>query len=47
MIDGGVFANNPIMTAIHSKNIMVVSLGTGIEPLRINASRASNWGDIF
>src|ERR1700683_1678574 len=54
MIDGGVFANNPTMTAIveayhlyHSKNIMVVSLGTGIEPLRINASKASNWGDIF
>ena len=54
MIDGGVFANNPTMTAIveayhlyHSKNIMVVLLGTGIEPLRINASKASNWGDIF
>jgi uncharacterized protein len=54
MIDGGVFANNPTLSAIveayhlyHSRNIMVVSIGTGIEPLRINASKASNWGDIF
>jgi patatin-like phospholipase/acyl hydrolase len=54
MIDGGVFANNPTMSAIveayhlyHSKNIMVVSIGTGIEPIRLNASKASGWGDIF
>ncbi len=54
MIDGGVFANNPTMSAIveayhlyHSINIMVVSIGTGIEPIRVNASQASSWGDIF
>ncbi|MDR3572389.1 MAG: patatin-like phospholipase family protein [Anaerolineaceae bacterium] len=53
MIDGGVFANNPTMCAIveayhlyHSRNFMVVSLGTGSEPIRIDAAAACNWGDI-
>jgi len=52
MIDGGVFANNPTICAMveayhlyHSTNFMVVSIGTGSEPIRINASDAANWGD--
>jgi len=54
MIDGGVFANNPTMCAIveayhlyHSKDVIVVSIGTGSNPIRINASAAANWGDAF
>jgi uncharacterized protein len=53
MVDGGVFANNPTMCAIveayhlyHSKNVMVVSIGTGTEPTRVNASAAASWGDL-
>jgi uncharacterized protein len=54
MIDGGVFANNPTICAIveayrlyHSTNFTIVSVGTGSEPIRINASDAAKWGDIF
>jgi uncharacterized protein len=53
MIDGGVFANNPTVCAIieayhlyQSKNFLVVSLGTGSVPIRIDASAASWWGDV-
>ena len=53
MIDGGVFANNPTICAIveayhlyHSTDFMVVSIGTGSEPTRINASDAAGWGDL-
>ena len=53
MIDGGVFANNPTICAMveayhlyHSKNFMVVSIGTGSEPTSINPSAALNWGDV-
>jgi hypothetical protein len=54
MIDGGVFANNPTMCAIveayrlyHSTKFMIVSIGTGSEPIRIDASAAAKWGDVF
>jgi len=54
MIDGGVFANNPTICAMveayhlyHSKNFTVISVGTGTEPTRIDASSAVNWGDLF
>jgi len=53
MIDGGVFANNPTVCVMveayhlyHSTNFMVVSIGTGSEPTRIDASAALNWGDL-
>ena len=57
MIDGGVFANNPTMCAIveahhlyytpnHTVNVMVVSLGTGSNPIRIDAAAAMRWGDL-
>lgn len=53
MIDGGVFANNPTICAIveayhlyHSKNFMIVSIGTGSEPTQINAPAAAAWGDL-
>jgi predicted acylesterase/phospholipase RssA len=53
MIDGGVFANNPTMCAIveayrlyGSTDFLVVSIGTGSEPLRIDASGAVHWGDL-
>ena len=53
MIDGGVFANNPTMCAIVEAhhlyppaNIMVVSLGTGNNPIRIDAAAAMRWGDL-
>jgi predicted acylesterase/phospholipase RssA len=52
MIDGGVFANNPTLCAIveayrlfHATQFLVVSIGTGSEPIRIDASAAVNWGD--
>jgi uncharacterized protein len=54
MIDGGVFANNPTMCAVveayhlyHSKKFMIVSIGTGSEPTRMNASAAAHWGDLI
>jgi hypothetical protein len=54
MIDGGVFANNPTICAMveacrlyHSTNFMLVSIGTGSEPIRINSSGAARWGDVF
>jgi hypothetical protein len=54
MIDGGVFANNPTICAMveayrlyHSTNFMLVSIGTGSEPIRLNSSAAAHWGDIF
>jgi uncharacterized protein len=54
MIDGGVFANNPTICAMveayhlyHSRKFMVVSIGTGGEPARIDTSAAARWGDIF
>jgi uncharacterized protein len=53
MIDGGVFANNPTICAIveayrlyGSTDFLVVSIGTGSEPLRIDASGAAHWGDM-
>jgi uncharacterized protein len=57
MIDGGVFANNPTMCAIveanhlyhmrnHTVDVMVVSLGTGSNPIRIDAAAAMHWGDL-
>ena len=53
MIDGGVFANNPTMCAIveanhlyHTADLMVVSLGTGSNPIRIDAAAAMHWGDL-
>jgi uncharacterized protein len=53
MIDGGVFANNPAMCAIveayhlyHSTKFMVVSIGTGSEPINLNFAAASSWGDV-
>jgi uncharacterized protein len=54
MIDGGVFANNPTICAMveayhlyHSKKFLVVSVGTGSQPARIDTSAAAHWGDIF
>ncbi len=54
MIDGGVFANNPTICAMieayrlyHSTNFMLVSIGTGSQPIRIDSSAAGHWGDIF
>lgn len=53
MIDGGVFANDPALCAVvegyhlyHSKEFLVVSIGTGGEPTRIDASAAASWGDL-
>ena len=57
MIDGGVFANNPTMCAIveahhlydapsQTVDVMVVSLGTGSNPIRIDAAAAMHWGDL-
>jgi predicted acylesterase/phospholipase RssA len=53
MIDGGVFANNPTMCAIveshhlyPTADIMVVSLGTGSNPIHIDAAAAMHWGDL-
>jgi patatin-like phospholipase/acyl hydrolase len=57
MIDGGVFANNPTMCAIveakhlygkedQIPDIVVVSLGTGSNPIRIDAAAATHWGDL-
>lgn len=53
MIDGGMFANNPTICAIveayrlyGSMDFMIVSLGTGIEPLQIDASAAAHWGEL-
>lgn len=53
MIDGGIFVNNPTMCAIvearrsyGSYDCLIVSLGTGSEPTRVNASAANHWGDL-
>lgn len=53
MVDGGVFANNPAMCAIveahklyGAQNFLVVSIGTGSEPTRIDANAALSWGEI-
>lgn len=53
MIDGGVFANNPTLCAIveayrlyHSRRLLVVSIGTGGEPVRLDAAAAAHWGDL-
>jgi patatin-like phospholipase/acyl hydrolase len=53
MIDGGVFANNPTICAMveayhlyHSTEFMIVSIGTGSEPTRVNAAAAAHWGDV-
>lgn len=53
MIDGGVFANNPTISAMveayrlyHSTDFLIVSLGTGIIPVQIDADAAVGWGDI-
>jgi hypothetical protein len=52
-IDGGVFANNPMMAAIvearrlyDSEDYLLVSIGTGTEPTRVNASAAVHYGDL-
>jgi patatin-like phospholipase/acyl hydrolase len=52
MIDGGVFANNPTMAAIveahklyDAEKFLVVSIGTGSQPTKVNASAAERWGD--
>lgn len=54
MIDGGVFANNPTICAMveayhlyHSRRFLIVSIGTGSDPTRINPSKAASWGDLF
>jgi uncharacterized protein len=54
MLDGGVFANNPTMCAMveayrlyHARKFKVVSIGTGSAPMRIDATTASRWGDVF
>lgn len=57
MIDGGVFANNPTICAMveayrlyhptNFTNFMLVSIGTGSAPIRINFSGAAHWGDVF
>jgi uncharacterized protein len=51
MIDGGVFANNPTMCAIvaahklyGAQNFLVVSVGTGSEPNRMDAKGSMTWG---
>jgi hypothetical protein len=48
-----VFANNPTLCAIveayrlyHSRKLLVVSIGTGSEPLRLDAAAAAHWGDL-
>jgi hypothetical protein len=53
MIDGGVFANNPAMCAIveahklyDTQNFLVVSIGTGSEPTRIDTVAAAKWGKV-
>ena len=53
MIDGGVFANNPAMCAIveahklyNAQKFLVVSIGTGSQPTRIDANAAARWGDL-
>ncbi|MCX5815906.1 MAG: patatin-like phospholipase family protein [Proteobacteria bacterium] len=54
LIDGGVFANNPalyaLLSAPHaraeppSNDILLVSLGTGVVPIKIPFEDAYNWG---
>ncbi len=53
MIDGGMFANNPTICAMveayrlyGSTNFTIVSIGTGIEPVKADFSGAGHWGDI-
>jgi uncharacterized protein len=53
MVDGGVFANNPTMCAIveahklyNAEKFLVVSIGTGSQPTRIDARAAAGWGDL-
>jgi patatin-like phospholipase len=53
MIDGGMFANNPTICAIveayrlyGSTDFLVISIGTGSTPLRIDATGAMHWGDM-
>ena len=48
-----VFANNPTMCAIvearrlyGSKDCLIISMGTGSEPTRVDASAAARWGDL-
>jgi len=48
-----VFANNPTMCAIvearrlyGSKDCLIISMGTGSEPTRIDASATARWGDL-
>jgi uncharacterized protein len=52
MIDGGMFANNPTLCAMveayhlyHSKDFLVVSLGTGYQQKPIPLDRAAKWGE--
>ncbi len=53
MIDGGVFANNPTMCAIveahrlyGTQKVLVVSIGTGSQPTRIDANAALTWNEL-
>jgi uncharacterized protein len=53
MIDGGVFANNPTICAIveayrlyhQPTDFLIVSIGTGSEPVSVDVSKAAHWGD--
>lgn len=55
LIDGGVFANNPAMCAWvdereginGTRDIMILSLGTGSVPHPVTLSRARRWGKIL
>lgn len=51
LIDGSVFANNPAMCAVaevlslrHDAELLVVSLGTGVQNRRIEYEEAKDWG---
>jgi uncharacterized protein len=53
MIDGGVFANNPIVAAMveayrlyHAKKFEVVSIRTGSTPMKVDTLAAARWGDV-
>lgn len=53
-IDGGVFANNPALSAyaefryhnpeLHAKDSMMLSLGTGTQVTHLNCEMTANWG---
>lgn len=55
LIDGGVFANNPAMCAwvdVHegiagTRDVLILSLGTGSVPHPVTLSKARSWGKIL